>query len=262
MNDKLLLAGKLYQLADICKEIGHLLEKLHHEIPLQEPHPLVISNTDETIIDSPEWPLALTNHFKPEFSDVFADLVHQSSTVLECIYHQPLNLELKRDLLSIKHHEGDHFVRYVTMPGKKYDLIILNHYLEFLEHPLEFLQICKQHLTAQGKIYCLIKPWVSSDGGYQSSYYSKAFIHLCAKLEHNNEVKFKITRPVATILELAQQAELKIIVRNHHNMPIPEYISKNRSIMDRIIANTWGTIRTHEALSIMHNNIIEVVFAS
>lgn len=263
MNDKLLLAGKLYQLSDLCKEIGHLLEKLHHEIPLQDREPFFINSTlQDDIKESTEWPLTKVAHFEPKYSDVLIDLLNQSEKILECLspIHLPLDIQKPRDLLSNIHHIGD-YRRFITLPDEKYELIILNHYLEHLDHPLDFLIDCKSRLKSNGKLYLLLKPWTSNNGGHQSSYFNKAFAHLCYDLTHNNMIKYKVTRPQANLQELFNKAGMNILNRYSHIVEIPDFILFNNAILDHIILKTWGTMRKKDALSIMQQDELEWVIS-
>lgn len=265
MKELLEFTKKLYELSDISKEIAQLLEKINHKIPLQDPAPIKITDDKPVgLIDILEWPAADKDAVEYESSPFLKELLElNNGPILELIpdMHQSLlthKLNRTYDCITSENHPGDIF-RLLNWPDKTYDLIILNHYLELNESPIEILQKCKQHLNEKGKLYIIIRPWTSSNGGYQSDYMNKAFLHLCYDLTHNEDVKNKFKDPRADIQYLSESTDLNVLSKNFHTLPLPDYITKNDSILNRIISRTWGNIRTRNALSILEIVGMEVV---
>jgi hypothetical protein len=265
MNELLEFTKKLYQLSDISREIAQLLEKINHKIPLQDPAPIKI-NEDKPVglLDILEWPAADADAIDYASSPFLKELLElNNGPILELVpdMHKSIlsnKLDRTYDCMSTENHPGD-IVRLLKWPEKKYDLIILNHYLELTDSPTATLQECKKHLTDRGKVYIIIRPWTSSDGGYQSSYMNKAFLHLCYDLNHNEDVKNKFIDPRADVQFLCESSDLTVQNKNFHTQQLPAYISQNDSILNRIIGRTWGNIRTRNALSILEIVGMEVV---
>jgi two-component sensor histidine kinase len=88
---------------------------------------------------------------------------------------------------------------------------------------------------------------------------NRAFLHLCYDLTHNEDVKNKFKDPRADIQYLSESADLNVLSKNFHTLSLPDYITKNDSILNRIISRTWGNIRTRNALSILEIVGMEVV---
>jgi hypothetical protein len=265
MNNILTLASRLYQLADICKEAAELLEAVQHEIPIQSTAPLKLSDEPLYADDLIEWPMTEHLIIEPKFSTLFNDCLNTTvGNILELIPAQcsPIEFETTRtrEILSLENHNGD-FVRHIKPPDLNYELIIINYYLEFHKNPLEIMLSCQKMLTANGKIYLLSRPWTSCNGGYQSHYLNRAYLHLCSDLEHNCEVQTKLARPQAQMQEIIENAKLKIIAKLLHTQTPPDIITKNKEIMDKIIKRTWNAIRTKDAISIMSLETMEFVLA-
>lgn len=265
MNNILALASKLYQLADICKEAAELLEIVQHEIPIQNETPLKLSDEQVYATDLIEWPITDHITIEPKFSTLFNDCLNTTSgSILELIPARctPIDFstDREREILSLENHDGN-YVRHIVPPDTSFELIIINYSLEFSTNPLEIMLNCQKLLEPNGKIYLLSRPWTSSNGGYQSHYLDKAFLHLCANLEHNCEVKTKFVKPQAQMQELIGNAKLKIITKLLHTRTPPESITKNKEIMDKIIKRTWNAIRTRDAISIMSLETMEFVLA-
>ena len=265
MKELLEFTKKLYELSDISKEIAQLLEKINHKIPLQDPAPIKITDDKPVgLIDILEWPAADKDTVEYESSPFLKELLElNDGPILELIpdmHKSLLTQKLNRtyDCITTDNHPGD-IVRLLNWPDKTYDLIILNHYLELYESPIGILQECKNHLNDKGKLYVIIRPWTSSDGGYQSNYMNKAFLHLCYDLTHNDDVKIKFKDPRADVQFLADSSDLIVLNKNFHTQQLPDYITKNDSILNRIISRTWGNIRTRNALSILEIVGMEVV---
>lgn len=265
MNELLEFTKKLYQLSDLSREIAQLLEKMNHKIPLQDPAPIILSEDKPIgLLDMLEWPTADNEPVDYQSSSLLKDLLElNDGPILELIpdMHQSVltnKLDRPYDCLTTENHQGD-IVRLTKWSKKTYDLIILNHYLELNESPVEVLQECKKHLTNSGKIYVIMRPWTSSDGGYQSNYMNKAFLHLCYDLVHNDDVKTKLKDPRSDINFLSESSDLTVQNKVFHTQQLPNYVTKNDSILNRIINRTWGNIRSRNALSILEVKGVEVV---
>ena len=237
MNNILELASKLYQLANICKEAAELLEVIQHELPIQNTTPLKLDDGPIHLTDLIEWPA--TNHIsiEPKFSTLFNDSLNNTSdNILEIIPAQstPIDFETQRvrEIICLENHDGE-FIRHIKFPRDSFELIIINYALEFSENPLELLLDCKKVLKPGGVIYLLYRPWTSSNGGYQHNYLDKSFLHLCADLEHNCEIKTKMLKPQAQIQELIDNAQLKIVTKLLHTQAPPNDIVRNKEIIDK-----------------------------
>lgn len=261
MNNRLEIIDMLYQLSAISSKLANALEKAHNDIPLPKDVPVYFPIEPLKEEHLAAWPKTNTCS-DPLYLLPLAD---GSTSVLEMvpILNEPLKdlLADNRTVYSREYHEpkaGKNFRRIIELPDEKYDIIILNHFLELNPSPLSVLQRCKDSLNENGLIYVISRPWTSSDGGYQSTYYDRAYYHLCYELEHNNKISNKFTRPQAQLRQLFSAAGLTVMAQHIHNIELPEFI-QNEEVLKRIIYKTWGALDSQEAMQILKTSKLEYI---
>jgi len=78
-------------------------------------------------------------------------------------------------------------IKDLTEASQDYDIGVIIESLEFSNNPAAVLTETRRLLKPDGKIILRVRPWTSRNGGFQSSYFNKAYAHLLTTLSdtHN-----------------------------------------------------------------------------
>jgi hypothetical protein len=133
-----------------------------------------------------------------------------------------------------------------------YDIGILYEVLEFCDDPVNILLEMKRRCK---RLIIRFRPWTGRDGGFQSPFFNKAYAHLAMTL--STQVRYKVTRPLATYETLLSKTGLSVESRHIQTDPVED--SFDNTVMDVIIARTWGAIPKEEARRIMATSAVEYV---
>lgn len=256
-----LLIEALIQLSEQCLTTAKLLESSIHEIvPVSETILNISEDHSLTLEDFEAWPSIHYIAPKPNINIDKCNVLEYNAGL-----STPISFSLNIDdihLISDKFQSTENMhIKHIAgldSLSELYDFAIVCESLEFSRTPIYVLNKIKSHLRQNGMMFIRFRPWSSMDGGFQSTYFNKAYAHLVCDLEHNQDVVYKVIRPISTYENLFKKCGFTIISRQVHNAKVDPFFTNNQHILDLLI-KTWNGIRKEEALKILSTTNIDYV---
>lgn len=138
----------------------------------------------------------------------------------------------------------------------RYDLGVVWESCEFMDDP--YIVLAKMSAICD-KLVIKFRPWTSRDGAFQSyTNFNKAYIHLLTDI--NNDVKWKVNRPLATYDALFKKLGLLVINSSIESIKV-EGVILDENVLKSIISRTWGNLRDKEAYKILMTNSVQYTVA-
>lgn len=137
---------------------------------------------------------------------------------------------------------------------KRYDVGVIWESLEFTDNPSNILALFKKHCR---KIFIRFRPWTSRNGAFLCD---KAFAHLA--MNTDNQVQFKVVRPLATYETLIKSLDLSTDERRVNISQLDQFFIANEQLVRIIRERTWGKIDYEQAIKIMTIDSVDYVLST
>lgn len=134
-----------------------------------------------------------------------------------------------------------------------YDIISIYDVLDHCDNPNELLQMAKDNIKDDGRIYLRLHPWVSRHGGHYFNV-NKAFVHLIFSEKEMAKMGYtaqsidaqKVYYPIGQYKKnWIEQSGLKIVEERIESQPPEPFFFNNEIILNRLKANTPFNFSKH-----------------
>ena len=281
MDETIQLINALVSLSQQCAKVAKLLDNIKPvikpiNIPALESAALPPPTNDINLDEYASWPEAGINGLGTTWSSLSEvkcqRIKHDftGSSILEVVAGTsvPVGHQWRDTKVSLLSLSRDFF--HPLPPNVKiyssieeiqcvYDTVLICESLEFVAKPFFLLSQLRLRLKEDGKIFIRFRPWPASNGGFQEGSCNKAYAHLLKDLPSNDDVKFKILRPLTVYDAAIRQAGFNIVSRLvHHEIVDPFFINDNR-LLNAIIERTWPDMSKSEAIKLLSISNVDLI---
>jgi len=270
MDDTIQLINALVSLSQQCAKVAKLLDNIKPIVKTHIPSMEAVTRPSTNDIDFDQyssWPEAGISELGTTWaslSEVKCQRVKHDftgSNILEVVAGTSVPIghqwrDTKVSLLSLNryfHPIPPNIKIYSSIEEIQgvFDTILICESLEFVAKPFYLLSQLRLRLKEDGKIFIRFRPWPAANGGFQEESCNKAYAHLVKDLPSNDDVKFKILRPLTVYDATIRQAGFNIVNRLIHHEIIDPFFANDDRILSAIIDRTWPDMSKSEAIKLL-----------